>query len=81
MVDPRIAKWCRFAGKAIIIGAVLFLIWSIIDVQAQRSKKPPYYDPENDLPRIAGNYFVVMGGVGAGCVLLWLGSFLRPKSK
>jgi len=81
MERRRVAKWCGVVGKVLILSAMLFLIWSFIDVQVEQSRKPAYYDPENDLPRIAACYFWVMGGVGVGCTLLWAASCFAPKNK
>jgi hypothetical protein len=74
-------KRCRVVGRSLILASILFLIWSFVDVQVQRSHKPGYYDPENDLPRIAYDYFYVMAGVGVGCVLLYVASVMERQRK
>ena len=81
MQPPRAIKRCRVIGKSLILASILFLIWSFIDVQVQRSHKPNYYDPENDLPQIAHGYFVFMAGVGVGCVLLYAASVIERRPK
>ena len=62
-----------------LLGAVVFLVWTFVDVHIQRSHQPSYYDPENDMERIVTAYLWVLGAGGLGCFLLWLGSFLGPK--
>jgi hypothetical protein len=80
MNATSIGKACRLVGVLVNIAAVGLLVWYIVDVHHQRSRRP-YWDPETDEQTIITGYLRVLICVGVGCFLLWLGSrFSRPSS-
>jgi hypothetical protein len=76
----RFSKWCRLAGKWLLIGAVIFLAGDFLELHIERSHRPAYFAPEDDEQRIVITYLCFLGATGLGCILRWLGSFFGPKN-
>jgi hypothetical protein len=72
MESPRVAKWCGHLGRALIVGAVFFLIRSFIHAQFGGAGV-------DSLSRIVNDYYGAIASGIVGCFFLWLRSCLGCK--
>jgi hypothetical protein len=72
-VNANRTRIFRIAGIVILVASIGLMPWKILQLNHLRAQ-PGYYDPTDGEQSVLANYLYILGGIGIGCVFLWVAS-------